>query len=243
MPAPTTQQLKQMQQNSPEWQARQQENMYRQKWQGIFNNRSIDISTAKIPQDATELNAAKTVAQEMLNSKDTPGDRKAVCRSFLRRCTIEIQRNKNATGKQILQNWKQNPGIGTYSAAELTPKSDNIKDIMAAGINAGKEAAFHYLTNNQAGTDSLVQQTKQYMQNKCYNVCFWYTFYNSVDMSRDMNADKEKTQRLNYLTPLYEQYEQQANPGNIKDTINGKGPTPLDKVRRNMANGGSTNGN
>lgn len=273
MAAPTTQQLKQQQANSPEWQARQQEEMYRQKWQGIFNNVQLctryvrgdklipmisgtgSDNTIQVPEDDTERKIAQEVAQSVIqNTPKQTGVQEGAnisdaeiietaARKFIRECSVYIKKRNKSNAKEVNKFQKENPGVGTYSQSQLMPMSDSIKDIITAGSNAGKQAAQYYMTSDQASQDALAQQTKQYMQNKCYNVCFWYMFYSNINTSNDQNATKLKTQRLSYLTPLYEQYVQQANPGNIKDTINGKGPTPLDKIRRNMANGGTNNGN
>lgn len=246
MAAPTTQQIKQMQQNSPEWQNRQQEEMYRQKWQGIFSNVQLctryvrgdmlvpmmtgtgSDKTIQVPEDATERKVAQEVAQTVMQNSPrqefTPEgeqlpDNEIIYRAakkFVRACNVYTKKRAKGDTKEVNKFQKENPGVGTYGQGQLMPMSDNVVDIYAAGVNAGKQAAHYYMTSDQSSQDNLAQQIKPYMQNKCYNVCFWYTFYSNIK-PHDNNEIATQRSRLNYLTPIYRQYEQQANPKTLTE--------------------------
>jgi len=250
MAAPTTQQIKQTQQNSPEWQARQQnkqqEDMYRQKWQGIFSNVQLctryvrgnslmpmiagtgSDKTIQVPEDPVERKVAQEVAQEVMQNTPSTGITRegenmpdndiiyTAAKKFARACSVYTKRQSKGDTKEVNRFQRENPGVGTYSQGQLIPMSNNTVDVFNAGVNAGKQAAQYYMTSDQTSQDNLAQQIKQYMQDKCYNTCFWYTFYSSI-RPHDNTMLATQKQRLDYLKPIYIQYESVARPKTMSE--------------------------
>lgn len=257
MPAPTVQQIRQMQQESPTWQQsqknKQQEEMYRQKWQGIFSNVQLceryvkgdflvpmikgtgSDKTIQVPEDPTERKVAQEVAQNVMQTleKNTAAPNKVgflaegaavadseviyfAAKKFVRACNVYTKRQSKGDTKEVNKFQKENPGVGTYSQGQLIPMSNNTVDMFNAGTNAGKQAAQYYMTSDQTSQDNLAKQIKQYMQDKCYNTCFWYTFYSSIK-PHDNDTLAIQKQRLDYLKPIYNQYESIANPKTMSE--------------------------
>lgn len=237
MSAPTPQQTKQMKQESPAWQAKQTEDMYRQKWQGIFSNTQLcekyaygaiiggDSSAIPVPEDPTERKVAQEVASSILAryksmGHDNMSDVEMYCvpaaKKFIRACNTYTKKRDKEDIKNINKFQKENPGVGAYSQGQLIPMSNNTVDMFDAGTNAGKQAAQYYMTSDQTSQDNLAQQIKQYMQDKCYNTCFWYAFYSSIKPHDNTTLATQK-QRLDYLKPIYNQYAAIAKPQTMSE--------------------------
>lgn len=234
----------------PEYQAMQQkkqtEDMYHQKWQGIFNNiqlceryvrgnLSIPLitgtgsdKTIQVPEDPTERKVAQEVAQEVMQNTQNTGFtregeklpdndiRYAAAKKFVRACNVYTKRQSKGDTKEVNKFQKENPGVGTYSQGQLIPMSNNTVDMFNAGTNAGKQAAQYYMTSDQTSQDNLAKQIKQYMQDKCYNTCFWYAFYSSIK-PHDNDTLTTQKQRLDYLKPIYNQYAAIAKPQTMSE--------------------------
>ena len=225
----------------PEYQAmqqkKQQEDMYRQKWQGIFSNAQLcekyaygaliggDSSVIPVPEDPTERKVAQEVASSILTQYKSTGhdnmsDVEMYCvpaaKKFIRACNTYTKKRDKEDIKNINKFQKENPGVGAYSQGQLIPMSNNTVDMFNAGTNAGKQAAQYYMTSDQTSQDNLAKQIKQYMQDKCYNTCFWYTFYSSIK-PHDNDTLAIQKQRLDYLKPMYNQYESIAKPKTMSE--------------------------
>lgn len=209
MPALTTQQIKQAQQNSPEWQA---QNLLRQKWANIFNNEqlckqyvgAVGIKPEKgvipIPNDPNEREIAKEAAYNVINSanpldghsKLIAGDdasrsvpiQVTAAKLFLRACASYVKSYDKSSNKMAKNLGKQ--GYGAVSQADVTPVSDGILDLKNAGSAAGKHMAYLDKANDTDGQKIFEQQINKYLNNRVYST-YYLIYYLTTVAGEDPN--------------------------------------------------------
>lgn len=244
MAAPTTKQIKQMQQTSPEWQQaqqnKQQEEMLRQKWTGILNDKNTVPGGIYPPENPEERQIALQVAQEMLNNTSAfslaDNAKRGVLMTFIRQCNTYTKK-RDKQDKKELRNMQTgvNRNIAGYSQMDLTPKSNNISDVFKAAENAGMQAAYFFKSDNQAGYDGLMQSIKQNFSNDAYNVIFHYTYYTHIKYN-NINKEQQRTQRINAIQQRYNNYYSKVHAGEFNKDA-------LDKTLTGMKNNvGGQNG-
>lgn len=224
----SVEQIEQMKQNSPEYQQRQttqqNEQMLRQKWQGILSDNNTVPGGIYPPENPEERNIALQVAQEMLKKTNmfSPADnvRRGVLLTFIRQCNVYVkQRDKQAKKDLRKMQTGENRNIAGYSQMDLTPKSDNIADVFKAAENAGMQAAYFFKSNNQQGYDGLMQSIKGNFGNDAYNVIFHYTYYSHIKYD-NMAKEQQRTQRLNSIQQRYNNYYSKVHAGEFnKDAL------------------------
>lgn len=200
MPAPTVQQLKQMKQESPMWQAREQ--MY-QKWRNIFSNEQlckqyVGVFGARknvipVPEDPNERSVAQEVAQEVIDKthSNTAQPYKHdesvqyqetvfsdAARLFLRACNSYVKTYNKTTDKTAKNLAKQ--GAGAYSQESVSPRSDKTIDLKQAGMAAGKRAAYLDRAGDNRGMENFEAQIDQYLANKIYSTYYLVYYLTSV---------------------------------------------------------------
>lgn len=241
----TTEQIEQMKQNSPEYQqrqaAQQNEQMLRQKWQSVFNNEQLckqyvglmgfapEKKVIPVPEDPNERRIAQEVAQEVVNSVGIMAghasmisdDQTSVpinvtaAKMFLRACATYTKKRDKADTKMAKGFAKQ--GMGVASQADITPKSNNIVDLKAAGIAAGNNMAYLDKSNDADGQQALEQMIGQFLNNKVYST-YYLVYYLTAVAGEDPNdietwgkkrgyqKDSDETTRVNTLRNISKQY-------------------------------------
>ena len=252
MPTPSTQDIRQMQQNSPEFQNRQ---MLAQKWQSIFSNEEVckryvgwayfgplewndKNNIIPVPHDQTERVIAEDAANKAIKLYPDSDDRNKAGRKFLRVCARDSNKFTKQQNKAIKKNI--NAGYGAYDQDQVIPKSNTPADIKAAAEYAGRVAATAELQSGEHGSDQVMQTVNNWLNDKMYNVFFYRAYLTGIvnkATGRGFTDDKKEAQRreiLNSVSQACTAYENELNqkPGELPDNSGKRGLEQLNDAKQ-----------
>lgn len=213
-------------------QATQQQNTYEQqlynKWYNILTDRELIPGKIAVPEDDNEREIACKAATDIMQNKNLEIDLHARANGFARKCQSYIKKRNVQNVKTNLK--AQKTGAAGFSQADIQPKSTNMKDVVSAAKNAAEQMAIFYREDNQASYDSCFALIQPNLNNKAYNVTYYYNFFkNIIDSVTDTTKKQDYTNRMNSLKLQAEQYEMQANNNEYK-------PGAYDRIKENNQN-------